>query len=92
MNRKTTATPKNPSAGKGTKLIVLIVLAVVGGLLLSKNAAPAPAWGEPGYQPKIGDECRSVWASINVDAEQYVRTVCSAAEQHEIAGWRPAAD
>ncbi len=77
--------------GKGGCLKPFVVsLSVILGLLMIIGIAnPGPKWGEPGYKPRISDKCRSVWASINVTAAQYIEVVCTADERHEIEGARP---
>jgi len=67
----------------------IAVLAFVGLLIVISIANPGPKWGETGYKPRISDKCRTVWASMNVDADRYLKAVCTADEQHEIAGYRP---
>ncbi|HEX8669990.1 MAG TPA: hypothetical protein VF727_16625 [Allosphingosinicella sp.] len=49
----------------------------------------ASRWGEPGYEPRISDECRAAWAAADVDAHLYIKAICTPEEQHEIAGYRP---
>lgn len=61
---------------------------IVGVLVLGVVMNPGPRWGEPGYKPHISDECRAVWASANVNADKYVKTICTPDEQHEIAGYK----
>ncbi len=76
-----------PPAKRG-KMIALIGLGLVSALLIFRPASE-PEWGEPDYEPKIGNECRAVWASADVDAPAYLATICNADERHEIAGYRP---
>lgn len=40
------------------------------------------------YRPKISNERRDVRVSIDVYAQRYVSTVCTAEEEFEIAGYR----
>lgn len=67
--------------------MILVGLGLIAAALMIRPAGPE--WGEPGYRPKIRDECRGVWASADVDTPAYVPTVCNADEQREIAGYRP---
>jgi hypothetical protein len=82
--------PLPPPKEHKSKAGCLVVLGIIGVLILIGSfAGDTPKWGEPGYQPKISDKCRSVWASVNVDAPRYMAVVCTPEEQHEIAGYRP---
>jgi hypothetical protein len=87
--------PSNPSMPRQApqkpmnKAVWLVALGIIGILIIaSGGGGGGPKWGEPGYRPRISDKCRSVWASINVDADRYVAVVCTPEEQHEIAGYR----
>lgn len=71
------------------KSIMILGIAFIGLAVVGSIIAPAPNWGEPGYRPRISEECRAAWVSMDVDSAALVRSVCTANEQHEIDGYRP---